>query len=181
MIGYDIIFYSVSAIMLVSAFLALRLRNIMNAAEAFILSISLVAVLFLLLEHPYLSFIQLAIYAGGVGVIILIAIALMKPSEKREKMKKPASINQKALIPGLFISILFVGTMVYIFMNDPSIHKVDIPALVFSDIVNALLTNYQIPLLLIAMTIFAVIVGATKILRSDVENDNNNYEEVVSK
>ncbi|NNC96070.1 MAG: NADH-quinone oxidoreductase subunit J [Chitinophagales bacterium] len=97
----SIIFYILSAVLLVSGVLAVTGRRILRAAVFLLFALSSIAALYFLLGFFFLAAVQIIVYIGGIVVLIIFSILLTHHIEHR--LKKP-SLN-KMLMSAL-------GTMV---------------------------------------------------------------------
>lgn len=74
----QILFVLVSALILISAVLAVTVRNIIHAALWLIAAFFSVAMLYLLLEAEFVAVVQVLIYVGAISILILFAIMLTR-------------------------------------------------------------------------------------------------------
>lgn len=74
----QILFIVFGGITLGAALLVVTRRNVFHAALFLIVSFFGVAGLYVLLEAPFLAAVQLFIYVGGIGVLILFAVMLTR-------------------------------------------------------------------------------------------------------
>lgn len=74
----QILFIIFGAITLGAALLVVTRRNVFHAALFLILSFFGVAGLYVLLEAPFLTAVQLFIYVGGIAILIIFAIMLTR-------------------------------------------------------------------------------------------------------
>lgn len=111
----DLLFYTFSAIMLVSALLMVLLPNAVNGAMFMIMSFLSTAALFVLLESYFLAIIQVLVYAGAVMVLFLFIIMLLDVEkeggiiEYKNKLTTGASVIGFALFATLVYSLFSGG------------------------------------------------------------------------
>lgn len=80
---YGLLFYFISAIILISAILAMSLRNLVHAALFLAVSFISIAGLYVLLQADFLAGVQILIYGGAVPVLIVFGIMLTRtPGEQ---------------------------------------------------------------------------------------------------
>ncbi len=72
-----IFFYSLAAIAVVSALLTVTLKNMFRAVSAFALMLLSISGLFLLLNAPFVAFMQVLIYVGAVVILTIFAVMLI--------------------------------------------------------------------------------------------------------
>ena len=124
-----VIFYSLSALILISAGLTIKFKNIFYSLLSAMTVFLLVGVLFYILGSEYNAVIQVAVYGFAVPVILGIAIMFtnMKP-EKEKTENSEEKLFQKTnrmkyficLICGLFILALFYLVMTSILITPDS-------------------------------------------------------------
>ena len=81
---YSVIFYVLAVIILVSTFLAIIQRFLINAVVYLILSFFATGLLFYLLGAPFLAVLEVIIYAGAIMVLFLF-IVMTVPIEQPER------------------------------------------------------------------------------------------------
>jgi len=76
-----------AALVLTSAIVAVRSRELIRSAGALIVSSSGLALMFYLLQAPYASAIQLSVGAGLVSTLFIIAISLAESIGRRREQE----------------------------------------------------------------------------------------------
>ena len=99
-----IIFLIIAAVSVISAFLVVTQRNVIYSALFLILTLCGLAILFVLLNAPFLAAIQIIVYAGAVMVLFLFVIMLL--NLKRDEFGRDRRRIQKSL--GILLAILFL-------------------------------------------------------------------------
>jgi NADH-quinone oxidoreductase subunit J len=74
----QIIFFVLSALVLVSGIMVVFVRNIIHAALWLIASFAGVSALYFLFEAPFIGVVQILVYAGAVSILMLFAIMLTR-------------------------------------------------------------------------------------------------------
>lgn len=74
----QIIFIISAAVMLVSAVLVVTVRKMLHAALWLILSLFMVAVIFILLENPFFGVVQVLVYIGAIAILMIFAVMLTR-------------------------------------------------------------------------------------------------------
>ena len=74
----QIIFFILSALVLVSGLMVVVVKNIVHAALWLIASFAGVAALYFLMEAPFIGVVQVLVYAGAVAILMLFAIMLTR-------------------------------------------------------------------------------------------------------
>lgn len=96
----QIIFYLISAIILVAALLSVTTRNIFRSAIWLLFSLVGIAGLYFWLELEFIAAVQIVVYVGGIVVLIIFSIFLTQQSGKEMK---------KAPVKRTIASLLAVG------------------------------------------------------------------------
>ena len=99
-----ILFFVIAVISVVSAFLVVTQRNVFYSALFLILTLCGVAILYLLLNAPFLAAIQIIVYAGAIMVLFLFVIMLL--NLKKDEFGRDRRRIQKSL--GILFAILLL-------------------------------------------------------------------------
>ena len=105
----NVYFWIIYGVIIISAIVALEATSLLWAAIAFVILLSEIALVYFGIGMPVLGGVQLAIYAGGVTILVLFAIMMIG-----ESYKKPPGKAVTAIVLSLLILIL--GT-VFSFMS----------------------------------------------------------------
>ncbi|NPE31973.1 NADH-quinone oxidoreductase subunit J [Methanococcoides sp. SA1] len=79
-----IIFLIVALVLISFAILSVVTRDIVRAALALIISMFTVAAVYIMLNAQFLGIVQILVYVGAIGVLILFAVMLTKKTMGRE-------------------------------------------------------------------------------------------------
>ncbi len=104
----QLFFYLFAAIITVFSVLTITTRRILRAATYLLFALVGTAGLYFLLDYQFLAGVQLALYAGGIVVLIIFSILLT--SHISFKFKKPALIN---LLSGVSAAAIGLGIALY--------------------------------------------------------------------
>lgn len=104
----NIIFFILSAIILVFGFLSVTTTKILRAATYLFFVLFAIAGLYLLLTYEFIAAVQLSVYAGGIVVLLVFAILLVKNlGEETEKVScQKKLVSAIAAISGVVISLV---------------------------------------------------------------------------
>lgn len=168
--GDPILFIILALIAIAAAIGMLSSRNAIHSALYLILNMATLAVLFLMLNAPFLAMVQVTVYAGAIMVLFLFVIMLLGA----ERLGDAGNIN-KHILPLILGGILLTVFGIFIFGN-PATPATNIPALDAGPraIGIALFQNFVLPfevtsiLLLVAM--IAVVVWQTGKKKSEVKS-----------
>jgi NADH:ubiquinone oxidoreductase subunit K/NADH:ubiquinone oxidoreductase subunit 6 (subunit J) len=105
-----IVFFMLSAMVLVPAILVVTLKNVFHAALFLVLSLTGVAGLFAMLGADFLFVVQILLYSGGI-VVLLMFVVLLSGSPKDWVIRQ---VNEQWLL-SLVVSSLFVWLLAAIF------------------------------------------------------------------
>jgi NADH:ubiquinone oxidoreductase subunit 6 (subunit J) len=103
-----LLFYILAAIIVVSAFMVVTLRNVFHSALFLVMAFFMVAGIYLMLNAEFLAAVQVLIYVGAVTILILFAIMLTHKIQS-SSIKQT---NQKVM-PAAIISLLFLALAVF--------------------------------------------------------------------
>ncbi len=159
----EVIFGTLAIVTVASALAAVESRNLVRAATSLmIMSISL-AGLYYLLSAGYLSAFQIAVYVGAVVSLILFTVMLFPPEEPSGKPSDEAA--------GLLSFALILGALVLMIVNTAwaaAVRPVPIdPVGWASTISRSLLERYTVPLLTLALTLAAALIGALTLAKTE--------------
>jgi len=105
MTSLQIIFLLVGAATLASALFVVVARNLIHAALWLIVTLFMVAVLFVLLEAGFLATVQVVLYIGAIAVMIIIGAMLTR----RVMQDAGPQINSQWWVAGLVAAAAFAG------------------------------------------------------------------------
>jgi NADH-quinone oxidoreductase subunit J len=112
--GNPIVFTILAAIALLSALGMLLSRNAVHSALFLVLNFSTIAVLYLILNAPFLFVTQIAIYAGAIMVLFLFVVMLLGAERLREAT---AQGGRWQVILSIFLGIILLGTFAYLIVS----------------------------------------------------------------
>lgn len=177
-----VLFAVVIALAAVSSLGVVLSRQTIYSALSLVLTVSMLAVLFLLLNAQFLFAVQLIIYAGAVMVLFVFIVALLSPdSEDRPALDLRAVIGILGIV--VVTSLVFVAARNGITYNTNGFHGVAVgsannPYHAFSfpqDAVNnagnvqtvagQLFTNYLLPFEITSMLLLIAAIGAVYLTR----------------
>ena len=97
----NVYFWIIYAVIIASAIVALEASSLLWAAISFVVLLSEIAIVYFGLGMPVLGAVQLAIYAGGVTILVLFAIMMIG-----ESYKKPPGKAVTAIVMSLILVIM---------------------------------------------------------------------------
>jgi NADH-quinone oxidoreductase subunit J len=159
-----IVFWFLSAVVLIAAFLVVSLRNIFHCAIALIVCLSGVAGIFILLHAEFLAAAQVLIYVGAISVLMIFAIMLTSDLGQRHVHQT----NHNALI-AFFLCLLFaVGVWGLLKKTDIwDVTREALPAQNSLAIGKLLMTKFMLPFEVVSILLLAAIIGAIVLARGE--------------
>ncbi len=161
---YDIIFYILALMVVVSAAFVSISKNIVRSAFALVYTFIGVAGLFILLSADFIAATQVLVYVGGTLVLILFAVML---SSRISDIK--ISNLSVGFIPGFFVTACFSAVLIYIAVSGQWQVSDTKDTLQFSPttqaIGDALLSKWLLAFEVISILILAGLIGAVVIAR----------------
>ncbi len=106
----EILFLIVGAIAVLAAVAMLLSENAVHSALFLIVNFACVAVLYLMLDAPFLAMIQIAVYAGAIMVLFLFVIMLLG-AEKLANPKDTRNLNKWLFPSALALTVIFYGAV----------------------------------------------------------------------
>jgi NADH-quinone oxidoreductase subunit J len=115
-----VIFYLLSAFILVSGLLAVSTRKIFRSAIWLLFSLTGIAGLYFWLQMEFIAAVQIVVYVGGIVVLIIFSIFLTQKSGK----ELPAPIRSRTLFSALavFAGFALTYTLIRQYGFTPSLH-----------------------------------------------------------
>jgi NADH-quinone oxidoreductase subunit J len=107
-------FYLFAATILVFALLAVTSRRILRAAVFLLFALVGTSGFYFLLQYQFLAGVQLALYAGGIVVLIIFSILLTHHIS--HKLERPPLLN---LFFGLLIAVVGAGITIFSILKFP--------------------------------------------------------------
>ncbi len=170
-----VVFYVLSAIIIVAALVVVRVRNIFYAGLSLAVVLTGVAGIFLTLKAEFLAGMQVLIYVGAIIVLILFAIMLTQGVHRFEN--EPHNRMQLlALLTVAAISSITAFLLLTHKWPEP-VKKPVIPAwesFNTLEIGRVLVQEYALPFELISVLLLAALMGAILIARKKGEDNDRN-------
>jgi NADH-quinone oxidoreductase subunit J len=152
-----VIFFFFAAVAVIFALVVVLHRNAVVGALSLVASFFALAVMYVLLDAPFLAALQIIVYAGAIMVLFLFVIMLLNLSHMSEEPTRPI---QQFL--GFTASAAFVIGLVY-YISKYAAFEVLPPGPFLSDARNigvALFQSYIFPFEMVSILLLAAIVGA---------------------
>ena len=163
-----ILFYVMGAIAVISALGTVLARNIVYAALSLVGAMVMIAGIFLILHADFLALVQLLIYAGAVGVLLIFGLMLTNTgalaTQPKDRWQRPLAF---------VTSIAFLIVAVYAAMATdwmkgitPQLERVEPSVLA-----GALFNKWVIPFEIASLVLLVALIGAVVISRREPSSD----------
>ena len=169
MTAMQIIFLATSAIILFSALMVVTRRNMVHAALFLVATSFGIAVLYVLLEAPYLAVVQVLIYIGAIAIMMIIAIMLTR----RVASDDTVAVNRNAIWAALLSVLLFSSLVIMLqdwpqfsaetsAISRPGVADNDLGGVLVSELGQAIFSPqaYVVPMEVAGILLLAAMIGA---------------------
>jgi NADH-quinone oxidoreductase subunit J len=176
-----LVFYLLSAIVVGSSILVIALRNLFRSALFLLLALFATAGLFVTLDAEFIAAIQVLVYVGAIGVLILFAIMLTR------RIQNPiAKTTTRSFILGTFIACLIVFFLILIFGKlylppFPDVSTKISEGDITRGIGDMLLTYYLLPFEVASVLLVGALIGAVVIARKEERRQGEPSEVLIEK
>ncbi len=110
--GLEIAFWILAVIGIGAALTVVLLRDVFRAALCLVLCFLTVAGIYITLSADFLAAVQVLIYVGAIGVLVILAIMMTREIQR-------GSLSNKLRIPAFVVAILFLGVVSFAVINTP--------------------------------------------------------------
>jgi NADH-quinone oxidoreductase subunit J len=141
-------------------------RHAVYAALFLVLNFATVAILYLLLDAPFVALSQVTVYAGAIMVLFLFVIMLLGAEQL------PGEFKWKDLLPAIILGILLLGESVYLLFQKITLNapmdSASGEALADPSVVSKLLfSNYLLPFEVTSILLLVAMVGAIVLTKQE--------------
>ena len=159
-----IVFYLIALIMIVFAIKAVTSRKMLRAVIYLLFVLMGIAGLYFLVDYTFMAAIQLAVYAGGVVVLIIFSVLLVHHIELRLEVSKMS----QQVMAGILSIAGFAVTVYAIFTYEFNVVE-NYKSIEVSDIGHGMLSykagGFILPFEVISVLLVAVMIGAIVIAK----------------
>lgn len=161
-----IVLIVLTIIAIASAVGLLTSRNAIYAALFLIMNFGAVAVMYLLLNAPFLAIVQISVYAGAIMVLFLFVIMLLGAEREVDVERRKSMRWQRPLALGLGVLLLIQAG--YVVFGQLGATAAIAPAVAAGplEIGRQLFTTYLLPFEIMAVLLLVAMIGAV-VLTSD--------------
>ena len=157
----DIVFWILAIVAVIAALGVIVLKNVFRAALSLVFLFLVVAGIYITLHADFLAFVQILVYVGAIGILVIVGIMLTHDITHGN----PAG---RFRIPALIVSVLLFCTLVFAIINT-SWTISDLPP---HEPTTALLGEklfgtggFLLPVEIVAILLLTAILGAIVLLR----------------
>ncbi len=165
----ELAFWILAIIMIVAALAVVLMRDIFRAALLLILCFFTVAGIYITLNADFLAAVQVLVYVGGIGVLLIFAVMLTRNLKEGSHFNK---LNKPALILSLLVFATIVGVVVaqdWPTVSDTSgAVTMDVDVSTTSYIAQALFdkdVGFVLPFEIASVLLLAALIGAIVLVR----------------
>ena len=163
MIAENVAFGIIAAAMALGAIGVVRTKNVVHAALYLVVVLAGGAAQFILLGQEFVAWVQVLVYIGAVIVLFLFGIMLT-----RAPMQPKDSLDNDQRWAALVASLLFMGVLAALLINQFHADKIELKAPVrTSQVTELLFTTYIIPFEVVGVLLLGALVGAVVLARKD--------------
>ena len=157
-----VVFFATAAVAILASILMVTRKNPIHSALFLILTFLCTAVLFFLLQSPFIAIIQVFVYAGAIMMLIVFVIMLLQPEEET---RSPLKISFSKGVGILIVLLIMLGLFFAVSGGVRGLGGVYTPEAVSQigsvRVVGKLLfTEYLLPFEILSILLMAAIVGA---------------------
>ena len=161
-----IVFYIIAAMMVIFAIKAVSSRKMLRAVVYLLFVLIGIAGLYFLVDYSFLAAVQLAVYAGGVIVLIIFSVLLVHHIELRLDV---TSVKQRVLAAAM--SVVGLGLTLYAIYSYDFVSVENFNTIEVAQIGTLMLSykdgGFILPFEVISVLLVAVMIGAIVIAKGN--------------
>ena len=161
-----IVFIVLAIVSIIAAFGLLTSRNAIHAALFLIVNFGTVAVMYLMLNAPFLAIIQISVYAGAIMVLFLFVIMLLGAERLNLAETEPGLRWQRPLAMALGVVLLIQAGYVFFMRLGQSTAGTKLVGAGPYEIGSMLFGSYLLPFEVISVLLLVAMVGAVVLTRN---------------
>jgi NADH-quinone oxidoreductase subunit J len=161
----EIILFIILAVIAVASALGMLLsRSAIYSALNLIINFCTVAVLYLLLNAPFISLVQITVYAGAIMVLFLFVIMLLGT----ERLRYSSTLAWQQPVAIILAVILLLMAAYIIFIHPEQLSAATTPDVTFGSpdaVGQSLFSKYLLPFEIVSVLLLVAIIGAIVLTR----------------
>ena len=158
-----ILFYVISALLVLSSLMVVFLRNVIHCALALVVALFLIAVLFVMLHAPMVGVLQVLVYAGAIMVLFLFVIMFLNPTAPEPRRKLWWGF-------GSVVALLLAGSLAALLSNGESPADPVAATEIFGSpemLGKSLFTDFVLPFEIASVLLLVAIIGAVVLAKRE--------------
>jgi NADH-quinone oxidoreductase subunit J len=162
------IFYIIAFVMILSALAVATLKNIFHAALFLVITLFMVAAIYILLSAEFLAAVQVLIYVGAVSVLLIFAVMLTAQLTNYNIRQT----NEQSL-PALLISVCFVAVVIFAIVTNlkiggfPLAQNTEVAGQNTAELGTLLMKDFILPFEVVSVLLLGALIGAIVIAKKD--------------
>ncbi len=158
-----IVFYATAIVMVVGGIGMVLNRNMIRSAMLLVVTLSGVAVMYVLLSADFLAVAQLLVYVGAIMILMLFAV-MLTPNQVDLPAGSPQAQRISAALTSLAVGALAVGVVV---TNPWNLRQIPLNTQTADQLGNLLLSTYVLPFWIASVLLTVGLIGAIVIAREE--------------
>ncbi len=165
----DTAFFILAAVTVLGALGAAFFRNVMHCALSLILFFFGIAGEFFLLRAEFVGAVQILVYAGAVGVLVLFAVMLTRHLDAKQPFDLFAG-GRWGWFTGFGTAVLVAAVLIWAILHDVVLSKTiqKPPTATAAQLGSEMMQNYVIPFEVVGILLTAAMIGAIVIALEEV-------------
>jgi NADH-quinone oxidoreductase subunit J len=162
------VFLILALVTFMAATAAMTFRNLVHCALAMAVCFVGLAAIYLQLHAQFVGFAQVLVYVGAVAILIVFAILLTRSGEVLSQ-----SVVAPGWLAGMLVAVAVFSVVAWAVLASTTLpeHVVPPPEMTVREIGDALMTQFVVPLEVIALLLTAAAIGAVVIAMRDTEKE----------
>lgn len=174
--GSPFIFIILAIIAIAAALGMLLSRNAVHSALYLVLNFVTIAVFYLVLNAPFISMVQVTVYAGAIVVLFLFVIMLLGAERLRGIGDNVPSGEQFHRIMAIILALALIGVFIFLIFTEGGAASGEIPMIDSSpaNLGMTLFENYVLPFEITGVLLLAALIGVVVLGRRKSEEEGDN-------
>lgn len=163
--GQPIVFFILAAVAVITAVGTILSRNAIYSALLLVLNFATIAVLYLILDAPFIALSQVTVYAGSIMVLFLFVIMLLGA----ERLPTSTSLHWQPFLAVPLAAVLIAVFAYNLFVRANPVTVASVPQTFGApqEVGKMLFTQYMLPFEMTAVVLFVAVVGAIMLAKPD--------------
>ena len=158
-------YFIVALAMIVFSVMAVTTRKILRAATYLLFTLFAAAVVYFMLDYEFLGAVQIAVYAGGIVVLVFAILLTSRPGDNTERLtSKSRILGGIAAVATLVIAGYALLSRCISFATKPAMEAPDMQT-VGSTLMGTGAGQYLLPFEAVSVLLLACIIGGVVVAR----------------